>query len=442
MRRLLPVIVAALVICCGWSGAAGAQSKADYLFTSDIHLNAMGNPQLVDRLAAAPVAQWDRIFASGPQPLPAYGSDTNFELFRLTLAQMKAAVADPAVIFISGDFLAHHYHEQWYASASDDSTAAFDAFVDKTIAYIAYEFNATFPHAQFVIALGNNDSACGNYAHAMRSSFLAHFAAAWAPLVNRDGRAPAFVGDFAHYGQYTATLPDGTRVISVDSNLWSPDALQTCDPAGTARGETVTWFERAVAAAPAGAKTWIIEHIPPGIDPYAVVQKTPPSFYATDVLARFRAVRAADGAPPGLIIAGHLHNDGFRIVDRTPLLLVPSISPNHGNNPSFFVAHVNGGAIDDYDAYALGLLSATPASSFLHEYGFNETYGVHGFTLASLQNMQARIHDDTDGIRERQATHYVAGSLNAVIGVLSWPTYWCANVHLDPASYAACLRAP
>jgi len=138
-----------------------AQARVDYLFTSDVHLNPMDDPKLTDLLAAAPIAQWDGIFASDARPLANYLADTNASLFHLALAQMRATVPNPQVVLISGDFLAHKYREQWKAAASDNSNAAFDAFVDKTIAYIAQEFNAAFPNAQFVITLGNNDSPCG-----------------------------------------------------------------------------------------------------------------------------------------------------------------------------------------------------------------------------------------------------------------------------------------
>jgi hypothetical protein len=186
-----------------------------------------------------------------------------------------------------------------------------------------------------------------------------------------------------------------------------------------------------------------LEHVPPGIDAYSWLQKSAvPNFYATDLLGRFRGVRAADGKPVGLIVAGHLHNDGFRIVDDTPLLLVPSISPLHANDPAFFVARVNDttGAIADYDAYALNLLTATATSAFVHEYDFNQAYGVHGFTIGSLRTIQQNIHDDVNGIRETESDYWVAGSPFKAITPATWKTYWCSNGNLDVASFSACLR--
>jgi hypothetical protein len=443
IRRLIGLLVAAVILA--GSSAANAQPRADDLFVSDIHFNPMAEPKLVDRLAAAPIADWDRIFDGDPQPLASYGADANAPLLRLAIAQMKLVNPNPPVIVISGDFLAHNYRDQWDAAASNYGDNAFHAFVDKTIAYMAAEFNAAFPHAQFVIALGNNDSPCGDYAPAPHSIFLAHFAQAWAPLVNRNGRAPAFLRDFAADGDYVAMLPNGTRAIVVNSNPWSPAAIRDCDRAGIARGETIAWYEHAVAASPRGAKTWVVEHIPPGMNGYGWLSTPPapvPFFYATDILARFRAARAADGKPAGLILAGHLHNDGYRIVDGSPLLLVPSISPQHFNNPAFLVAHVDAaGALADYEAYNLNLPTATATTPFTREYGFDEAYGVSAFSADGLAQLQKSIHDDPK-IRDAQAAHFVAGSRIGAISATNWHTYWCTNTALDLPAFRACLVSP
>jgi len=448
MRPVVRLLAFALALLCTGAAHAQAPASAAWLFASDVHFNPLDDPRLVDRLAAAPVERWDAIFADGTKPLSPHGQDTNAALLHLALAQMRAAVPDPAVVVISGDILVHQFQGRWNTAASDRSDAAFEAFADKTVAYLAYAFNAAFPHAQFLITLGNNDSTCGDYAAMPRSAFLAHVAQAWAPLVDRDGRAPDFLREFPIDGDYVADLPNGTRVIAVDSNPWSPVAVDTCDPGGTARTDVMTWFEGAVASAPAGARTWALLHIPPGFDAYSSLRANLPiPFYGPELQARFRAVRAADGKPLGLIVAGHLHNDGFRIVDRTPLLLVPSISPIHGNNPAFFVARIDAktGAIADYRAYALDENGAPPTSAppdaFAPEYDFNASYGVHGFTVASLEHLEAAIHDDQT-TRAREADHYVAGSSAVAIDARTWHTYWCANVAMDAEAFAACTATP
>jgi hypothetical protein len=448
LRRLALGVLLCLAAATAAANPAPAQAPVRWLFTSDVHFNPLDDPKLAVQLANSPVTQWDAVLSAQPEPFASYGSDSNAALLQSALARMKQQVPDAPVVFISGDFLPHHFREQWNAAASDRSDAAFEAFAEKTIAYLAHEFDRTFPRAQFVITLGNNDSACGDYLVAPNSPFLGHFAAAWEPLVNRNGTAPDFARAFAVDGNYVTTVPGGTRVIAVNSNAWSAAAKNDCDPGGTAAGDVMTWFEHAVAQAPSGAHTWALLHIPPGIDAYASLRSGKPvPFYRPDLLARMRAVHAADGAPLRLIVAGHLHNDGYRIVDATPLLLVPSISPNHANNPAFFVATIDPAAstIADYQAYYLDLASAGlrgTVAQWRYEYDFDEAYalGSGGFSLPSLETIQKAIAAD-ETIRGAAADRYVSGALVQAITDRTWRAYWCSNAFLEPASYGSCVRS-
>ncbi len=451
MFRWFVRLVAITLVLAG-AAPAGADAPASWLFTSDIHLNPFDDPALADRLADAPVDTWDAIFDGDPRPPSAYGSDTNPTLFRAALAAMKARVPAPPVVVIPGDFLAHTFHARWDRAITKPSHAndfAFYAMAAKTIAYIAHEFDQTFPNAQFVVTLGNNDSPYGDYDIQPHSPFLAAFAKAWEPLVDRNGHAPDFATDFPVDGNYVTTLPNGTRVIVVNSNAWSSEAMSIDQPDGTATNagnDGMTWFEQAVAASPNGARTWALMHVPPGIDAFSSLRGTPVAFYTPELLARFRAVRAADGKPLGLIVAGHLHNDGFRIVDQTPLLLVPSISPNHANNPSFEVARVDAttGALGDYTVYAFADAPAAAVigpPAFAFEYAYDQRFGVHGFSVASLTALQQRLHDDA-ALRAAQASYYVSGSPLSPITAANWRTFWCANQALEPATFAQCTSAP
>ena len=145
--------------------------------------------------------------------------------------------------------------------------------MDKTIAYLALRFDATYPRAQFLLTLGNNDSYCGDYQATPDSPFLLHTARAWAPLVNRHGRAPGFVASFRHLGSYTAKLPvPGLHAVSVDDVFWSADYENTCGTAGQEPAlDQANWLMRAMQAVPRGQRAWLATHIPTGIDAYATL---------------------------------------------------------------------------------------------------------------------------------------------------------------------------
>jgi hypothetical protein len=109
---------------------------------------------------------------------------------------------------LGGDFVAHIF---------DPKQAV------PTMRALAQEFNHAFPHAQFVLVLGNEDSSCGDYQVSPNSPFLRAVAQAWEPLVNRNGAAPGFAHTFPAYGSYVTRLPSpGLRAIVLDDVFWSP----------------------------------------------------------------------------------------------------------------------------------------------------------------------------------------------------------------------------
>jgi sphingomyelin phosphodiesterase acid-like 3 len=102
--------------------AAGSAPAAQFLLLSDIHFNPMADPHLVDRLAAGPPAEWPAILdASADKSLGRYGADTNWHLLHSALEQMGTALPHPTFVLIPGDFLAHHFRDQFNAAARDHS---------------------------------------------------------------------------------------------------------------------------------------------------------------------------------------------------------------------------------------------------------------------------------------------------------------------------------
>ncbi len=66
---------------------------------------------------------------------------------------------------------------------------------------------------------------------------------------------------------------------------------------------------------------------------------------------------------------------------------------------------------------------------------------MRGFSVASLAQLEAAIHDD-QATRALEAAHYVSGSSAGAIDARTWHTYWCANVAMDAEAFAACTNAP
>ncbi len=378
-------------------------SAAPWLMVSDIHLNP------VSRDAA-----------------PSMLDDTNGALFRSGLAAMKAVDPNPPVVFITGDFFAHHFA---YGSAK------------ATMGHIAAAFRSAFPRAQFVIALGNEDSGCGDYRLAPRAAFLRETADAWAPLVNGHGEAPDFVRSFSENGSYLTHLPTGISAFVTDDVFWSPRYRAGCMQPDSGSDGT---FESLARALPpdGGRRRWVIAHIPPGIDAFSTVWLAHGllvvPFLRSAEQARLVQLLSDERRGIALLLDAHTHKFSYRLVGLggrhpVPALLVPALSPIFANDPSFLTVDVGpDGTIRDAREHSY-------VAQNWHEVGGLGSLGLHAFTAGELTALQARLANEPR-LRATFASLYDGAAADSEIGEGDWRSYWCAATELEPAGYRACLR--
>ena len=336
---------------------------------------------------------------------------------------MRALDPNPPVVVIGGDLLAHDMDR---------------AHATLTAIAIAGAFDRAFPHAQFILTLGNNDSGCGDYGLAPGSSFLRDVARAWAPLVNRGNAAPRFLQTFPRDGYYTATLPvRGTRAVVIDDVFWSPRYRSGCGPAGRVALTTLDELDRALPYSAEHA--WLFLHIPPGIDAFSTTHLTQGLAVVPFLDPGPRASLIAIAADPrrhvALIVAAHTHKFAYRILNATeadpvPMLLVPAISPIFGNAPSFVTA----------DVAADGTVSNVEETSYLRHawvrLGGFATLGVRDFRGATLRDLQDRLATDPI-LRARYAALYNGGAAPEITE-RNWRSYWCAATAFAAADFRAC----
>jgi sphingomyelin phosphodiesterase acid-like 3 len=435
--RWATILAAVLVAVCAASASAAPQR---WVLVSDVHFTPFlgASSQQIAQLQAAPVRRWRSILARQGSTPSAPSSDTNAALLEASLAAMRRVAPRPPVVVLTGDLLAHDFQKSYAAAMPGASTQDYEAFVDKTVAYLARRFDATYPRAQYLLTLGNNDSSCGDYRATPDSPFLAHAARAWAPLVNRHGRAPGFAASFRHLGSYTARLPvRGLHAVSVDDVFWSAEYDNACGTPGQDPAlDQANWLTRAMQALPRGHRAWLTTHIPPGIDVYATLSGSGAPVTLLSPGGQAALVGALDTGRVSELVFGHLHMNTYRLGHGTPMLGVPSISPVFGNDPAFLVATVGRrGIIGDYTAYALDL--ARPGAAFAREYDFGDTYGLPAFDLASLQRLGPLLAADA-GLRSAYEHYYVSGGEYAITEV-QYPAYACGTTALDPAAFSACL---
>lgn len=400
------MLLLALVIGGGWFGAGpAAAADAPWLFVTDIHLKAKPYQE------------------NFPSP---FGDDTDDVLFESAIRAMQRSDPHPPVVVVTGDLLAHRI-------AKSSATA--------TAVLIARRLNRAFPDAQFVLALGNNDSACGDYGLAPDSDFLRKVAAAWAPLVNRHGAAPDFARTFVHDGFYTAALPvPGLRAIVVDNVFWSPRYHAQCGAAGNVVEQSIGELETALAQT--RGRAWVFFHIPPGIDTFSTAQLARRMaivpFLTPNIRDRFIAALGHASAHVALAVAGHTHKFAYRVVDAAgpqpvPMLLVPAISPVFGNTPSFLTGAVSpNGTLHGVDEHSFrdGAWSSE---------GGMRSLGVDAFTGPHLVALQGRLAHDP-ALRATFARLY-GGGAKPEITERNWQVYWCAATAFATTPFRECTQS-
>jgi len=366
-----------------------------------------------------------RAAESGPAHI---GSDTNKALLDSLLAEAARVDPDAPVIFVTGDLLAHRFPAGPFAA--------------ETMFYLAGRFNAAFPRAQFVLALGNNDSACGDYETTPNDAFLQRVAEAWAPLVNRNGAAPAMLATFPRFGAYAATLPRGNlRVVVADDTFWSKHYDNRCSEGRDVRSAALADLRSLLTPAPAGEHTWVVLHIPPGIDATKTaltLNLRPTSFLDGEAQTELLAALETPNAGVTAVISGHTHRFSYRMtrddpVRGIPVLVAPAVSPIYGNGPSFLTVTVAGdGTLRDVAEYSL-------LDERWRRLGSLGGYGVTTFDVAHLLGLQKRLRADA-GLRNRFLNLYAGGGL-AEPRFTGWQPYWCAAEFVAVDAFQSCLAA-
>lgn len=440
-------LVAATLLVTSAAPVQAAVPQA-WVVLSDLHFDPFTQPRIVDRLAAAPPERWRSIFATGGVTAPSgRGSDTNDALLESTLDGARNAVPDPRVVIIAGDFLAHDFRAKFNRTAKAHDDSAYAAFVDKTIAFLAWELQAAFPRARLLPVIGNNDNVCGDYQSTPRDAFLAHMAAAWAASVGA-ADPNAFIAQFSTGGYYTTPLPVGrAQAIVLNDVFWSAKYKNACgDPKADPGGDELRWLQSTQAAMAAGTPVWVIAHIPPGVDVYATLNAPAGSAAVPFLTEQFNAafLTALDsGSTVVMSITGHTHMDSFRAIGpdpstpRAPMIVVPAVSPIFGNAPAFAVLDVDAvtAQVDDEQVYIL--TKNRDDWTWRREYDFDSVYGRGPIDGADLWRVQQAIFDD-ERVRRRFEAFYQSGDGVAPITDATWRAYWCANVALTVTEYTAC----
>ena len=249
----------------GWAQtaakAAGAKAAdnvaASVLMLSDLHFDPFRDPAKVPRLAAAKVTDWEAILnepdsatqgASYAAVLSACTGKALDSDHALLVASLQAAKTHGGLKFvtISGDLLVHQFDCRYQATMKK---ADYAEFAEKTASYVVSRVEAEFGVPVYV-ALGNNDSSCGDYKMDAHDRFLTGTSkAVIAGLRGADAaEQKAAAESYAAGGYFSVMLPAPmrkTRLLVLDDMFWSRKYTTCGGKADTAMAnEQMAWLSR------------------------------------------------------------------------------------------------------------------------------------------------------------------------------------------------------
>jgi sphingomyelin phosphodiesterase acid-like 3 len=451
--------------------AQPAKATIPALLLSDIHFEPFWDPAKVPQLVAAPVSEWKAILAAAPSPdqqqrfatlqqsCHARGADTSFTLFDASLKAMRSHAADARLVTVSGDLLSHAFLCKYKTLFPQSMPADYRAFVEKTLDYVIGELYRAFPNVPVYVALGNNDSDCGDYRLDAHSEFLAitgKEVTKYFPASERHAAEESF----ADGGYYSVFLPiENARLLVLDDLFMSSNYSTCAGKADPAAADTqLAWLrEQLIEARANKQKIWVMGHIPPGVDLYATARRmadvcggqSPTMFLSSEKLAD---VIAEYGDVVELAIFAHTHMDELRLLKedgQSPatqksiaIKMVPSISPINGNHPSFTVAQIDpsSASMVDYKVFAASNLTGVDAR-WKEEYDFARSYHETEFTSSSVSRLIAGFAADP-GAKTQASQNYIedfsVGFATPLLR-LAWPQYVCTLSNHTQQGFKACV---
>ncbi|MGB6132044.1 MAG: metallophosphoesterase [Acidobacteriaceae bacterium] len=474
---LLPAGLA-LVVCAAWPALPLHAQRREAtpvavpaLMVSDIHFDPFHDPAKARLLADKPASAWPAVLAGPDSPdeaeefarlqktCHARGVDTPYPLLQSAIAAMLSAEPHPRFVTMTGDLIAHGFSCRYAAAGLDAKD--YEAFVEKTIEFVAGQLRAAYPGVPIYISTGNNDSACGDYRFDPGSSFEEAFMRVVRESLPAGARG-TFRADDDNDGSYSVSMTapmQRTRLIVLNDVYYSPK-YRTCggapDPAPAAA--QLAWLGRQLQQARAmKERVWVMGHIPPGVNAYATLSKIDDVCGAGDVdmflqTDQLGDLLARDAGEVRLVLFAHTHMDEFRLLragddgsdpaHAIAVKLVPSISPVNGNNPAFTVARVDPttAILQDYEVIAASNQTGI-GTTWTKEYDFAEAYHEPNFSPASLENLMSDFRSDPharSAASQEYIRDYYVGDLARELSPF-WPQYVCSLDHLTAKGFAGCV---
>jgi sphingomyelin phosphodiesterase acid-like 3 len=121
--------------------------------------------------------------------------------------------------------------------------------------------------------------------------------------------------------------------------------------------------------------------------------------------------------------------------------MVPSISPIHGNHPSFTLALIDPSSASMVDYKVFAASNMTGAGSWTEEYDFARSYHEAEFTSSSVNRLISGFAADP-GAKTQASQNYIEDfsvGLASPLLSLAWPQYVCTLSNHTRQAFKACV---
>eukprot|EP01095_Lingulamoeba_sp_RSL-Kostka_P000288 TRINITY_DN1044_c1_g2_i1.p1 TRINITY_DN1044_c1_g2~~TRINITY_DN1044_c1_g2_i1.p1 ORF type:complete len:497 (+),score=90.22 TRINITY_DN1044_c1_g2_i1:64-1554(+) len=311
-----------------------------------------------------------------------YGCDPPEILLNKTLEGMKEVNPNPYFILLTGDLVGH-----------DQSSSTKQLEVIVRVSNIIQEY---FPKTSVFPAIGNNDLYPDYYFSSEQPSiFTTDLANLWGIWLDEDQ-----INSFLKGGYYSVDIFSGnSKLIVLNTVLYSTERLggdDSDDPCGQ-----FSFLETELQDAENNNQFVILQyHIPAGVNSY---DRTEP--WKSKYVTSFNKILNNHKSTIKIQLGAHYHTDDYRLFPSTKdididsrlsssaVLLNPSVSPVHYNNPSFRMYNATNEKILNYVQYYADLLQSNikESLSFEIEYSLNDAYSVKEISLETISTIVDEI---------------------------------------------------
>ncbi len=442
MKKFTSILILIGTILIASIHTAFANTTVNIIAISDVHFDPFQACHTtpcptIDKLETSPIEQWDKILSETPT---SKGNDSNYHILKLLINELSYSAKKNHIGFVLmlGDFLGHHYKDKYLQYSSIKTEESYKAFALKTFRYLTVLVKKAMPDISVYSVVGNNDT---YYQHNNLSDlheFSEELGNVWSDLIYDPDTRDSFLNQFTKAGYY-AIKPremNNVLIVGLHSTIFSLHAKgKSIDQFAN---EQLDWLQETLSQAQKNQeKILILMHIPDFIAVSSSLEKKPYQtikFWEHNYSKRFQALlKTYDNNIIG-IIAGHVHNDWFHIVNHTPVISVPTGSPIL-NAPAYkiIIFSTISNQFKDYQTFILN-----KNNHWEMEYDFNQIYQPHCF--------QCRLIDGMNQVKKsgKLADAYIKYyQLNnpGVITPKNWIYYWCNIYHHSVTGYEACLSS-